>query len=364
MTADTVGGVWTYSVELARALRSHNVEIALATMGRPLSSYQHQEAKKAQNLTVFESAFRLEWMDEPWEDTAKATAWLLKIRDRFDPDAVHLNGYVHGAAPWDLPVLVVGHSCVFSWWQAVHGELPPAHWTRYREEVIRGLRAATHVTAPSRTMMSNLETLYGPFASTSVVPNGRDPQDFRMGKKSPMILSAGRLWDPAKNVTALVEIADRLPWPLYLAGEDRFEQHGGDDLTKSGTQCNAIRLLGHLPSGELADWMARASIFVMPARYEPFGFTVLEAALSGCVLVLGDISSLRENWDGAAIFVSPDDRMQMKQVLEDLIRDPQQLQKLGLRAQLRAREFTSERMAGEYVKLYESLCNSYSSITH
>ncbi len=33
----------------------------------------------------------------------------------------------------------------------------------------------------------------------------------------------------------------------------------------------------------------------LPARYEPFGLSVLEAALSGCALVLGDIPSLRES---------------------------------------------------------------------
>jgi hypothetical protein len=46
---------------------------------------------------------------------------------------------------------------------------------------------------------------------------------------------------------------------------------------------------------------------VLPARYEPFGLSVLEAALSGCALVPGDIASLRGNWDGVAEFVCPDD---------------------------------------------------------
>ena len=35
----------------------------------------------------------------------------------------------------------------------------------------------------------------------------------------------------------------------------------------------------------------------LPARYEPFGLSILEAALSGCALVLGDLPSLRELWD-------------------------------------------------------------------
>ena len=31
-----------------------------------------------------------------------------------------LNAYVHAALPFGRPVLVVAHSCVTSWWRAVH----------------------------------------------------------------------------------------------------------------------------------------------------------------------------------------------------------------------------------------------------
>ena len=64
-------------------------------------------------------------------------------------------------------------------------------------------------------------------------------------------------------------------------------------------------MLGRLSAGELADWYARAAIYALPARYEPFGLSALEAALSGCALVLGDIPSLREIWGDAALFVPP-----------------------------------------------------------
>ena len=40
------------------------------------------------------------------------------------------------------------------------------------------------------------------------------------------------------------------------------------------------------------------------ALYEPFGLAVLEAAQAGCALVLSDIPTFRELWDGAALFVA------------------------------------------------------------
>jgi glycogen synthase len=361
MTADAVGGVWTYALELCRALRPHGVEVALATMGQPLAADQQREAKSLPNVRLFESAFRLEWMDEPWDDVAMAGEWLLRIRDRFQPDLVHLNGYVHGALAWHLPVLVVGHSCVFSWHRAVHGELPPPQRDTYRDQVTRGLRAANYVVAPSKTMLDSLNEFYGPLAAASVVANGRDPEHFRVGKKLPIILSAGRLWDPAKNTSVLVDIAEQLSWPMHLAGDRAFgSPEGPGDGSSSSLK---VRYLGRLAPGDLAEWMARAAIFVLPARYEPFGLTVLEAALSGCALVLGDIPSLRENWDGAAVFVSPDDGNQIRSVLQELIRDAQRLQALAHRGRERAAQFTADNMADGYRRIYTTLCGSFSSIT-
>src|SRR5215813_10453788 len=319
MTADTVSGLWTYALEMCRALSPYDIQVALATMGQPLSAAQQQEARALQNVKVFESGFRLEWMDVSWGETARAGEWLLKVRDSFQPDLVHLNDYVHGALAWNLPLLIAGHSCVFSWWQAVHGRLPPARWNRYRAEVTRGLKAAAHVVTPTNTMMDSLNKLYGPLSSIGVIPNGRDPDHFRVGKKLPIILSAGRLWDPAKNVDALVGVADRLPWPLYLAGESRFEGRNSKVPAKNGTPTRSPTYLGHLPFKELADRMTQASIFVMPARYEPFGFTVLEAAFSGFGLFLCNIQIFRETWGAGVFFANPCIYNLIKEFLENFL---------------------------------------------
>src|SRR5690625_1661377 len=121
MTADTVGGVWNYALELIGALEDVGVEVALATMGRRLRDDQRVELGALGNVELYESEFRLEWMDEPWADLERAGEWLLGIADRVGPDLVHLNGYVHGALEWGCPVIVVGHCCVLSGGRAVRG---------------------------------------------------------------------------------------------------------------------------------------------------------------------------------------------------------------------------------------------------
>src|ERR1700709_924194 len=153
MTADTVGGVWTHAIELARGLADQGVEVALATMGAPLDASQREKADRSPRLRVFESTCRVEWMEAPWRDVEKAGDWLLGLEERVRPDVVHLNGFAHGALPWSAPVVMVGHSCVLSWWQAVKGEPAPAEYSTYRHSVHLGLHGADIGVAPSRAIL-------------------------------------------------------------------------------------------------------------------------------------------------------------------------------------------------------------------
>lgn len=350
MTADTVGGVWTYALELARALAPHGVEVTLATLGAPLSDAQWAEARALRNLSVEESRFALEWMDDPWDDVRASGDWLLSLEARVRPDVVHLNGYAHGALPWSRKPLVVGHSCVLSWWRAVKGEEAPGRYARYHQAVSAGLRAAGRVVAPSLAMLDALRVHYGPLPSAQVIYNARSAEDFPPGaEREPFILSAGRLWDEAKNVAALEAAAPRLDWPVKVAGDARHPNG-------SRVESLHVEMLGLLPPPELARWMRRASVYALPARYEPFGLSALEAALSGCALVLGDIPSLREVWGaGAALFVPPDDVGALVEALESLRRDVSLRDGLAARARARALTYTPRRMAADYLSVYAAL---------
>src|SRR5438132_5410791 len=325
MTADTVGGVWTYAIEMARALSPHGVEVVLATMGGPLSRGQREQIRPLNNLAIFESPYRLEWMEDPWRDVEEAGERLLDVERRTQPDLIHLNSYAHGDLSWRAPLMIVGHSCVLSWWRAVRGAEAPSSWERYREAVRRGLRAARIVVTPTKAMLDELQHYYGPLADGRVIANTVDPLLFTRASKQPFILTAGRLWDEAKNIKALEQVAPRLAWPVCVAGDHRHPDGG------MATPAN-VRLLGQLPHQELASWFAHASIYALPARYEPFGLAVLEAAHAECALVLSDIASLRELWEGAALFVPPNDAAALGDAIESLIADPTRRKALAARA--------------------------------
>jgi glycosyltransferase involved in cell wall biosynthesis len=349
MTADPIGGVWSYALELARGLSGYGVEIALATMGQPLSAEQRREAADEGNVTLHESSFKLEWMENPWEDVEQSGEWLLSLEEKLRPDLVQLNGYVHAALPWRSPCLVVAHSCVLSWWQAVRRGEPPAGYEQYHSRVAEGLAGADLVVAPTAAMLQCVEKLYLPLPNARVIHNARSRTRFRPGKKEDFILSVGRLWDDAKNIGTLARTAYDLPWPVYVAGEQKHPG-GGRPVAMDG-----VNRLGFLAPENLAPWYAAASVYALPARYEPFGLTILEAALSGCALVLGDIPSLRELWDGAAVFVDPDQGEALEDELCALCADRGRLASLGDKALARSRSFSAAKMTTGYLAAYREL---------
>ncbi|MCU1336128.1 MAG: glycosyl transferase, group 1 [Bryobacterales bacterium] len=347
LTGDTVGGVWTFTLELAELLIAEGIDVCLATFGRMGSAAQREEAAAIPGLEWLDSSFKLEWMDDPWNDVERSGCWLLDVEKRFKPDVIHLNTLCHGALDWNAPVVVTVHSCVVSWWAAVKRVPLPNSWNRYRSEVKRSLKCADLVTAPSQPMLASVRENYGlDLACSRAISNARKATQFRIEPKHPFVLAAGRLWDEAKNIQALTEIAPRLPWPVFLAGD--HQSPDGEVARLRG--CS---LLGQLSTADLASWFARAAIYALPARYEPFGLSALEAALSGCALVLGDIPSLREVWQDAAVFVPPDKPELLEAALRGLIEDPAHRERMARLAVSRARHYTPARMAAEYLESYE-----------
>ncbi|MDQ3288009.1 MAG: glycosyltransferase family 4 protein [Pseudomonadota bacterium] len=350
MVADSVGGVWQYALELARGLLEQGDEVALATMGSELTAEQRRSAASIAGLSLHPSRWKLAWMDDPWADVERAGEWLMNVAEQVRPTVVHLNDYSHAGLSWRAPVLMVGHSCVLSWWRGVHDlDAPEPEWQRYRESVGSGLAAADMVVAPSRSMLGRLEHHYGPLRNPRVIYNARTPAATNdLIRREPLILAAGRLWDPAKNIGALSAVAPGLDWPILVAGEHRHPN--GHDLDLPD-----VRLLGPLSSSELAEWMARASIYALPARYEPFGLSALEAAQAGCALVLGDIDSLHEVWGDAALFVDPDDHAALAAVLRRLIADPVLRAGHVARARARAVRYAPDAMVDAYRRAYSEL---------
>lgn len=349
MTTDSIGGVWAYSLELCRALAAFDCEVVLASLGGRLGGTAREDAAALPNVTLHESDYRLEWMEDPWDEVERATSWLATLLQRSRADLLHLNCYGPALRAYAVPVLLVAHSCVHTWWRSTRGGDPDATWQRYRECVIQALATADRVVAPTAAHLQATGDCYEEVnlnGRARVIHNGVDPSRWSAERlPGRFVLGVGRAWDDAKNLRQLAAIAPVLDCPTLIVGEGEFER---------GADRNVVRL-GSVPRRQLAQYFRRAAAFVHPARYEPFGLAVLEAALSGCPLVLGDIPTLRELWHDAALFVNPDDARALRRQLERLLEDGAERQRLSRVARARARQYDAASMAAAYAEQYRQL---------
>ncbi|WP_284945466.1 glycosyltransferase family 4 protein [Acidisoma cladoniae] len=339
ITTDAVGGVWSYTLDLARALSERKVEVELAILGPAAAPAQMASAAAIAGATVHDTALPLDWMTEDaatLESTAALLATLAWERE-VDLVQVHTPALV-GSSAWPAPVLAVAHSCVGTWWNAVRDTPLPEAFHARRDAMAAGLDAADGVVAPTHAFAAALRQVYGTRRDIAVVHNGR-LASARSERARRGVLCAGRLWDEGKNIAFLDRVAGLTPSvPFQAAGPTQGANGAAVELRR-------MEMLGTLSETGMAEAMGAARIFASPALYEPFGLAVLEAAQAGLPLVLADIPTLRELWDGAAIFLLPHDESAWAATLDALHGDDAGCRLWGERAQRRACTYTVERLA-------------------
>ncbi len=356
VTADTLGGVWTYARELVTGLVARGVRVTLVSFGDILPDEQTRWIEALRGVDYRPTAFKLEWMQNSEADMEASSEYLQALIQETRPDLLHLSQFYYGALECGIPRLVVAHSDVVSWWWAVHKGRPvESAWLRwYRHVVARGLAGATAVAAPSRWMLEQIALHYGRPQRALVVHNGRTPSFFNPhATKESLVVTVGRLWDSGKNAGLLLR--EDMPAPVYIIGADRHPdlQTAAFDMEEIGPN---IHLEPQQDEKALCAIFSRAAIYAATSRYEPFGLAPLEAALSRCALVASDIPSFRELWDGAAIFFRNDDASHLRETLETLTADPGLCRRYASLAYDRARrDYTAARMVDDYVELYCSL---------
>lgn len=314
ITARPRGPLWTYVTELTGGLRYEGVEVVVAVLYGPLEDQQRAHLRRYANIRFFESTYGERELDAAGE-------WLLDLSARHHVDVVHLNETAFIGLPWR------------------------ARTVFHAMDYVRDVLAADAVVTPSRAVAEQIMRA-GTAKRIRVIPLGRSQRVFPTRTKEPMILTAGDFADPAINVGAVVRVGTRISWPVFILG---------DSPHSAGVSLANSHFLGGLAASDAAAVLSRASVFAHPARTMAGSFDIIDAANAGCALVLGDIPGLREAWDGAAVFVDPDNDDELRSMLIWLMSDTTACSDLGNRAQHRAAAFNAEQMARAYSSLYIDL---------
>lgn len=361
ITTDVVGGVWQFTHELAAGLLRAGTSVALVSFGgSPLPEHLAQSACLAAeygDLFVYESSpMVLEWMQHNEGALFEAAPLLQQVARDFNADLLHSNQFCFGALPLDIPKVITAHSDVLSWAAACRERrLEDSPWLRqYCRLVADGLNGATSIIAPTRWMLNALEQNFPVPTSRAVILNGRTLPAAAKSTRQLRAVTAGRLWDEAKDVRLLAGVS--APFPLYVAGET---QHNGMTASRD---LGSATLLGHLPESELLQFFRHSAVYICTSRYEPFGLAPLEAALCGCAVLARDIPSLREVWQDGARYFS--DVPSLEALLHKFAADPELLFSAQAQSLNRARLFTAERMVSSYTAQYAHCLNEAEARTY
>ena len=329
MTTDAIGGVWRYAVELSRGLAERGCAVTLAVVGPPAAP--SQRAELAPGVRVLDTGLPLDWLAERPADLDRASFALATLARDADVALLHAPALLR--ATWPVPVVAFAHSCLATWFDAVRGGPVAPEYAWRAQAAADGFRRADAVAAPTHAFAEAVRRMHG-LCAVAVVHNGRDPVPGPPFPRDRVVLTAGRLWDDGKDAALLDRVAVRLSAPVRAAGPTTGPAGAAIALPN-------LSLLGVLGEAGMAAALARASVFASPARYEPFGLAVLEAAQAGLALVLSDIPTFRELWDGAAFFAEPGDDDAWAEALERALADPAPW---AARARVRATNYSASAM--------------------
>ena len=346
LVTDAVGGVWTYSLDLARALREWDVEAFLVVTGPSPLAGQRSEAS---GFELIDTGLPLDWTAKRPDLIRRAGCALAELASKEGADLVQVNSAALLAdCEFDQPVVALQHSCVASWWATVRGTLLPSDFGWRRDLIECGLNRAAAVVAPSAAFAALTARTYALTRPVHAVHNGRRALAMKRRPMEDYVFTAGRLWDEGKNVRTLDEAAAHLSVPVEVAGPLQGPNGARESFEN-------LRCLGELSPPGIAERLAARPIFASAALYEPFGLSVLEAAQAGCALVLSDIPTFRELWSGCATFVPANEASAFAGAIEELLANPARRTDLGIAARMHALRYTPDLMAQRMVQIYEHL---------
>jgi glycosyltransferase involved in cell wall biosynthesis len=164
----------------------------------------------------------------------------------------------------------------------------------------------------------------------------------------------GRI-SPEKRVDRAIEIAVRAGMPLKIAAKvDRVDREYFEDVIEPLLDHPLVEYIGEIGDHEKDEFLGNATAFVFPIDWpEPFGLSMIEAMACGTPVIAFPCGSVPEVIDhGVTGFIANN----MDEAV-DTVGRIHTLSRERVR-QVFEQRFTAERMARDYVALYERLART------
>lgn len=171
---------------------------------------------------------------------------------------------------------------------------------------------ADHMIALSLTEVRTIGQHLGLHKPFTIVPNCADTTLFRQGNRErfverygveDFVISVGHL-EPRKNQLMLLYALRESGIPVVIVGASNEYTQDYADLCRYYAP-PATRLISQLPQYELADAFAAARVHALPSWNEGASLASIEAAMSGCAIVVGNRAGEWEYYRGDAYYCNP-----------------------------------------------------------
>ena len=295
-------------------------------------------------------------------------AWL-RARRALRPDVLHVQCF----GPNGLYALALHRLTGIPLVVSSHGEtFMDDHDVFARSRLLStGLRAALSaaaaVTACSRMVAEDLTTRFGARRAV-VVPNGVDPAEYATHAEGgrpdagtpdrrPTVLALGRV-EHRKGFDLLLDAFARADGPdgtrLVIAGDGGALAPLRAQAARLGIS-GSVDFPGRLSRPAVAEALARATVFVVPSRVEPFGIVVLEGWRAGLPVIAtrngGPAEIMTDGVDG--LLVDPEDIDGLASQISRVLRDEDLASRLAAAGGAKVGEYTWSRTAELYDGMYD-----------
>jgi glycosyltransferase involved in cell wall biosynthesis len=246
-------------------------------------------------------------------------------------------------------------------------------WRRYPEllqqetlanlerEMLRELTLASAVICVSEATRRDLVELYPVeprkvHAILSGPPPSRPSAELRLQLPSRYILFVSTI-EPRKNLDVLIEAFERLKdggWSgeLVIAGKTGWKSEPTLRRMEKSRWRDDIRRLDYVDRDQLPWLYRKAEAFVLPSRYEGFGFPILEAMAEGTPVIAARNSSLPEVGGDAALYFDADNPGELANLLSVVLEDEKKRAQLIASGKANLARFSWVRAAAETADVF------------